>query len=105
MTELVLEAGTHRLIGAGIVGPNAGESIAEAALAIEVGADAGDVGMTVHPHPTLSGTVGMAAEGFEGTIIDPYLPGARTSRTGRERCRRVPDSIPDRRPVDTEHEE
>jgi dihydrolipoamide dehydrogenase len=74
MTELVLEAGTHRLISAGIVGPNAGESIAEAALAIEVGADAGDVGMTVHPHPTLSETVGMAAEVFEGTIIDLYLP-------------------------------
>ena len=79
MTELVLEAGTHRLIGAGTVGPTADELIAEAALAIdalaiEMGADAGDVGMTVHPHPTLSETVGMAAEALEGSITDPYLP-------------------------------
>jgi hypothetical protein len=79
--------------------------IAEAALAIEMGADAGDVGMTVHPHPTLSETVGMAAEGFEGTITDPYLPRSTHQPHGAGRCRRVPDSIPDRRPVDTEHEE
>ncbi|RFU20581.1 dihydrolipoyl dehydrogenase [Geodermatophilus marinus] len=74
MTKLLFESGSHRLIGAGVVGPTAGELIAEAALAIEMGADAGDVGMTVHPHPTLSESVGMAAEAFEGTITDLYLP-------------------------------
>jgi pyridine nucleotide-disulfide oxidoreductase len=73
VTELVFEAGTHWLIGAGIVGPDTGELIAEAALAIEMGADAGDVGMTVHPQLTLSETVGMAAEACEGTIADLYL--------------------------------
>ncbi|MDP9442744.1 MAG: dihydrolipoyl dehydrogenase, partial [Actinomycetota bacterium] len=74
MTKLVFDEATHRLIGAGMVGPNAGELIAEAALAIEMGADAGDIGMTIHPHPTLSETVGMSAEAFEGTITDLYLP-------------------------------
>jgi dihydrolipoyl dehydrogenase len=74
MTKLVFDEATHRLIGAGMVGPNAGELIAEAALAIEMGADAGDIGMTIHPHPTLSETVGMAAEAFEGTLTDLYLP-------------------------------
>ena len=63
-----------RIIGAGIVGPNAGDLIAEAALAIEMGADAADIGLTIHPHPTLSETVGMAAEVFEGTITDLYMP-------------------------------
>jgi dihydrolipoamide dehydrogenase len=74
MTKLVFDEATHRLIGAGMVGPNAGELVAEAALAIEMGADAGDIGMTIHPHPTLSETVGMSAEAFEGTITDLYLP-------------------------------
>jgi dihydrolipoamide dehydrogenase len=59
------------IIGCGIVGPNAGDLIAEAALAIEMGSDAG---LTIHPHPTLSETIGMAAEAFEGTITDLYLP-------------------------------
>jgi dihydrolipoamide dehydrogenase len=77
MTKLVFDEATHRLIGAGMVGPNAGELIAEAALAIEMGADAGDIGMTIHPHPTLSETVGMAAEAVEGTITDLYLPKKR----------------------------
>jgi dihydrolipoamide dehydrogenase len=58
----------------GIVGPNAGDLIAEAALAIEMGADATDFGATVHPHPTLSETVGMAAEMYEGTITDLIAP-------------------------------
>ncbi len=61
-------------MGAGIVGPNAGELIAEIALAIEMGADAADIALTIHPHPTLSETVGLAAEAFEGTITDLYLP-------------------------------
>jgi dihydrolipoamide dehydrogenase len=104
VTKLVLDAGTHRLIGAGIAGPDAGEWIAEAAPAIEMGADAGDVSMTVHPHPTLVEAVGTAAEASEGTITGLDLPPTDHQPHGRE-GRRVPDSIPDRRPVDTDHEE
>ncbi|HSO54247.1 MAG TPA: dihydrolipoyl dehydrogenase [Actinomycetes bacterium] len=77
MTKLLFDEATHRLIGAAAVGPNAGELIAETALAVEMGADAIDIGLTVHPHPTLSETVGMAAEAFEGTITDLYLPTRR----------------------------
>ena len=62
------------IIGAGIVGPSAGDLIAETALAIEMGCDAADIGLTIHPHPTLSESVGMAAEVFEGTITDLYIP-------------------------------
>jgi dihydrolipoamide dehydrogenase len=71
---------TDRIIGCGIVGPNAGDLIAEAALAIELGADAADIGLTIHPHPTLSETVAMAAEAFEGTITDLYIPKKKASR-------------------------
>ncbi len=60
-----------------MVGPNAGELIAEIALAIESGADAADIGLTVHPHPTLSETVAFAAEAHEGTLTDLYLPKKR----------------------------
>ena len=74
MTKLLFDETTHRVIGCGIVGPNAGDSIAEAALAIEMGADAEDIGLTIHPHPTLSETVGMAAEMYEGTITDLIPP-------------------------------
>jgi dihydrolipoamide dehydrogenase len=73
-TKLVFDAASHRVIGGGIVGVHAGELIAEIALAIEMGAEAGDIGHTIHPHPTLSESVGMAAEVFEGTITDLYLP-------------------------------
>jgi dihydrolipoamide dehydrogenase len=73
-TKLLFDHATDRVIGCGIVGPNAGDLIAEAALAIEMGADASDVGLTIHPHPTLSETIAMAAEAFEGTITDLYLP-------------------------------
>ena len=73
-TKLVFDEATHRVIGAGIVGPNAGDLIAEVALAIEMGCDAADIGLTVHPHPTLSESVGMAAEVYEGTITDLYIP-------------------------------
>jgi dihydrolipoamide dehydrogenase len=69
-TKLIFDPTTHRLLGAGIVGPGAGELIAEAALAIEVGADAEDISLTIHPHPTLSETIGLAAEIFAGTITD-----------------------------------
>ena len=72
---------TDRIIGCGIVGPSAGDLIAEAALAIEMGADAADIGLTIHPHPTLSETVGMAAEAFEGTITDLYLPKKKKKTT------------------------
>ena len=58
----------------GIVGPNAGDLIAEVALAIEMDCEASDIGATIHPHPTLSETVAFAAEAFEGTITDLYLP-------------------------------
>ena len=74
MTKLLFDAKTHRVIGAGIVGPNAGDLIAEVALAIETGCDAADIGLTIHPHPTLSETVAFAAEAFEGTLVDLYLP-------------------------------
>jgi dihydrolipoamide dehydrogenase len=73
-TKILFDKATHRVIGAGIVGTNAGELIAELGLAIEMGADAADIGLTVHAHPTLSETVGMAAEAFEGTLTDLYLP-------------------------------
>ena len=74
ITKVLFDESTDRIIGCGIVGPNAGDLIAEAALAIEMGSDAADIGLTVHPHPTLSETIGMAAEAFEGTITDLYLP-------------------------------
>src|SRR6266851_1003954 len=73
-TKLLFDKETHRIIGAGIVGPNAGDLIAEVALAIEMGADAADIGLTIHAHPTLSETVGFAAEAFEGTLTDLYIP-------------------------------
>ena len=70
ITKVLFDEETDRIIGCGIVGPNASDLIAEAALAIEMGADAHDIGLTIHPHPTLSETIGMAAEMFEGTITD-----------------------------------
>ena len=73
-TKLLFDEATHRVVGAGIVGPNAGDLISEIALAIEMGAEAADIGLTVHPHPTLSESVGMAAEVYEGTITDLYIP-------------------------------
>jgi dihydrolipoamide dehydrogenase len=73
-TKLLFEKATKRVIGAGIVGPHAGDLIAECVLAIEMGAEAEDIGLTVHPHPTLSETVAMAAEVFEGTVTDLYIP-------------------------------
>ncbi len=73
-TKLLFDKETRRVIGGGIVGTNAGELIAEVGLAIELGADAADIGLTVHAHPTLSETVAMSAEAFEGTLTDMYLP-------------------------------
>jgi dihydrolipoyl dehydrogenase len=73
-TKLLFDKQTHRILGGGIVGTNAGELVAELALAIEMGADAADIGLTIHPHPTLSETVAFSAEAFEGTLTDLYIP-------------------------------
>ncbi len=74
MTKLLIEPGSRRVLGAGIVGVGAGDLIAETVLAIEMGADAEDIGLTIHPHPTLSETIGFAADMAEGTIIDLLPP-------------------------------
>jgi len=73
-TKLLFDPKTHRVLGGGIVGPHAGDLIGEIGLAIEMGSDASDIGLTVHAHPTLSETVAMAAEVYEGTITDLYIP-------------------------------
>ena len=73
-TKLLFDKQTQRVIGGGIVGTNAGDLIAEVGLAIEMGADASDIGLTVHAHPTLSETVAFSAEAFEGTLTDLYIP-------------------------------
>jgi dihydrolipoamide dehydrogenase len=74
LTKVLFDKNTHRIIGAGMVGTNAGELIAEAVLALEMGADIEDIALTVHPHPTLSETFNFAAEVAEGTITDLYIP-------------------------------
>jgi dihydrolipoamide dehydrogenase len=76
-TKLIFDEASQRVIGAGIVGVHAGDLIAELALAIEMGCEAGDIGHTIHPHPTLSESVAMAAEVYEGTITDLYIPKKR----------------------------
>jgi dihydrolipoamide dehydrogenase len=73
-TKLIFDPKTHRILGGGIVGQNAGDLISEIALAIEMGADASDISLTIHPHPTLSESIAMAAEVYEGTITDLYIP-------------------------------
>lgn len=70
LTKLVIDPATNKVLGAGIAGPNAGDLIAEVCLAIEMGADAEDIGLTIHPHPTLSETVAFAAEAYSGTLTD-----------------------------------
>jgi dihydrolipoamide dehydrogenase len=77
VTKLLFEPGTRRLLGAGMVGPNAGELVAETVHALEMGSDAEDIALTVHPHPTLTETVAFAAEMAEGTITDLYVPKRR----------------------------
>ena len=79
-TKLLFDPQTHRVVGGGIVGSNAGDLIAEVALAIEMGADAADLALTIHPHPTLSETVAFAAEAFEGTLTDLYVPKKRRDK-------------------------
>jgi dihydrolipoamide dehydrogenase len=73
-TKLLFDPQTDRILGGAIVGPTAGDLIAEIGLAIEMGADATDISLTIHPHPTLSETVAFSAEAFEGTLTDLYLP-------------------------------
>ncbi|HXN79784.1 MAG TPA: dihydrolipoyl dehydrogenase, partial [Steroidobacteraceae bacterium] len=73
-TKLLFNPDNHRVLGGGIVGTNAGELISEVALAVETGCDAADIGLTIHPHPTLTETVAGAAEAFEGTLTDLYIP-------------------------------
>ena len=73
-TKIIFDPITKRTIGVGIVGPNAGDLISEGALAIEMGADAEDISLTVHPHPTLGETFANAAEVFEGIVTDLYIP-------------------------------
>jgi dihydrolipoamide dehydrogenase len=73
-TKLIFDEATHRIVGGGIVGVHAGDLISELALAIEMGSEAADIGLTIHPHPTLSESIGMAAEIYEGTITDLYMP-------------------------------
>jgi dihydrolipoamide dehydrogenase len=77
MTKLLFDPETRRLLGAGMVGPGAGELIAETVHALEMGSEAEDLALTIHPHPTLSETIGLAAEAAEGTITDLYLSRAR----------------------------
>jgi dihydrolipoamide dehydrogenase len=74
LTKTLWDEASGRLIGCGIVGPSAGDLISEAVLAIEMGCDAEDIGLTIHPHPTLSETFAMSAEAFAGTLIDLYMP-------------------------------
>jgi dihydrolipoamide dehydrogenase len=77
LTKILFDEASGRVLGGGIVGTNAGDLISELALAIELGCDAADIGLTIHPHPTLSETIAMAAEAFEGTLTDLYLPRKR----------------------------
>jgi dihydrolipoamide dehydrogenase len=74
LTKLLFDKDTKQLIGAGIVGSHAGELIAETVLALEMSADASDIALTIHPHPTLSETINFAAEVAEGTCTDIYAP-------------------------------
>ncbi len=76
-TKLLFDKDSGRVLGGAIVGPMAGDLIAEIALAVEMGADAADISLTIHPHPTLSETVAFSAEAFEGTLTDLYIPKKR----------------------------
>ena len=74
ITKILFDKDTKKILGMGMVGPGAGDMISEGTLAIEMGADAEDISLTVHPHPTLSETIGLSAEIVEGTVTDLYLP-------------------------------
>ncbi|MEM7676884.1 MAG: dihydrolipoyl dehydrogenase [Myxococcota bacterium] len=79
LTKVLFDPSSGKVLGCGITGPSAGDLIAEVALAIEMDADAADIGLTIHPHPTLSETVAFSAEAFEGTITDLYMPKRKKS--------------------------
>src|SRR3546814_18962711 len=81
-TKLGFDEATQRIVGAGIVGVHAGDLIAKAALAIEMGCEVADIGHTTHPHPTLSESVGMAAEAYDGTIHALYMSKEKTPANG-----------------------
>ncbi|MCH9004243.1 MAG: dihydrolipoyl dehydrogenase [Proteobacteria bacterium] len=76
-TKLLFDKKTNRVLGGAIVGPNAGDLISEICLAVEMGADASDISLTIHPHPTLSETVAFASEAYQGTLTDLYVPKKR----------------------------
>ncbi len=76
-TKLLFDKKTNRVLGGAIVGPSAGDLISEICLAVEMGADASDIGLTIHPHPTLSETIAFASEAIEGTLTDLYMPKKR----------------------------
>ena len=86
ITKLLFDPNTERVIGAAVTGSNAGDLIAEAALAIEMNADAQDIGLTIHAHPTLAETIGFAAEAFEGTITALHAEKEKVNTTALERC-------------------
>ena len=92
-TKLIFDAETHRIVGGGIVGTGAGDLISELALAVEMGADATDIGKTIHPHPTTSESVGMAAEVFEGVCRTCRRrdgePGNQRAESSREALKHV----------------
>ena len=92
-TKLIFDAETHRIVGGGIVGTGAGDLISELALAVEMGADATDIGKTIHPHPTLGESVGMAAELFEGVCTD--LPPQRKKAEALDRVRLAGGGVED----------
>lgn len=78
LTKILVDPQTRALLGVGLVGPQAGDLIAEAALAIEMGAEPGDIALTIHPHPTLSETLAFAAEAYEGTLTELFLSGKKS---------------------------
>lgn len=82
-TKVLVDEKTHRILGGSIVGTNAGELIAELALAIEMGCDVTDIELTIHPHPTLSETIALASETFSGTITDLYVPKKNSANHGK----------------------
>jgi len=93
-TKLIFDSASRQVIGGGITGPHAGELISEIALAIEMGCEAADIGHTIHPHPTLSESVAMAAEIFEGSITDLYIPKPDKGRPDKGRPDKAkPDTV------------
>ena len=93
LTKLLFEPETHRLLGAGIVGVNAGDLISETVHALEMGANAEDIALTVHPHPTLSETIALAAELEDGSITDLISPAAAKARRAQQLAELLGDAL------------